>query len=90
MKTVTVRYGGQSHKVTVNDSHTIAQIIADPTAKAICGYGDNVKPLVQGVEQSSDNIPSDGCVVTLETRMNSKAILTLAMAAAACLVLAIS
>ncbi len=75
MKTIKVKYGCETHSVTVADGQTIGQIIADPTAKAILGYGDNTKPLVHGVEQPTDSVPSDGTLVTLETRMNSKAIL---------------
>lgn len=74
MKTVTVKYGCAQHPVVCSDNHTIAMITADSTARAICGYGDNVKPLVSGVEQPGDSIPSDGSTITLETRMNSKAL----------------
>lgn len=73
MKTVKVKYGSQVHPVSCPDTHTIGQVIADPTCKAVLGYGDNVKPLVSGVEQTTDTVISDDSTVTLETRMNSKA-----------------
>lgn len=90
MKTVKVKYGCTPHSATVPDGHTIGQIIADPTTKAILSYGDNVKALVSGVEQGSDSIPSDGTTIVLETKMNSKAVLTLAMAVLAVVTLVIA
>ncbi len=74
MKNITIKYGTDVRTVTVADSTTVAQLIADPTTRVVLGYGDNVKPLCNGVEQPGDAVPSDGSVITLETRANSKAI----------------
>ena len=74
MKKVTVRFGSEPREVTVGSSATIGQIISDTSTKVILGYGDNVKALVYGVEQTLDTVPADGTVITLETKANSKAV----------------
>jgi hypothetical protein len=73
MKKIIVKYGSENHAMTIKQSATIAEITADSTARAVLGYGDNVKALVHGVEQPSDAIPADGTTVTLETKLNQKA-----------------
>lgn len=70
---ITVNYGADSHRVYVDSENTIHQIIANPTTKAILGYGDNVKALVYGVEQSGDTKIGSVTELTLETKANSKA-----------------
>ena len=73
MKNITVKYGSEMHTVTIGSGATIGQIIMDCTCKVVLGYGDNVKALVSGVEQSLDSIPSDGTTISLETKANQKA-----------------
>lgn len=73
MKSITIRFGSDSHPVSVGGSATIGQILSDTSTKVILGYGDNVKALVSGVEQSLDTVVSDGTTITLETKANSKA-----------------
>lgn len=74
MKKITVSYGSDSRDVTVSSGATIGAILADNSTKIILGYGDNVKALVRGVEQSLDSVPSNGTEITLETRANQKAV----------------
>lgn len=73
MKKVKLKYGSETHELTVPSGHTVGQCVANITAKVVLGYGDNVKALVSGVEQPMDAIPSDGSQITLETRLNQKA-----------------
>jgi hypothetical protein len=73
MKTVTVKYGSEKHPVKCEDNANIGAVVANTTAKAVLGYGDNVKALVSGVEQTMDSVPSDGSLITLETKLNQKA-----------------
>ena len=73
MKKLVIKYGSDTHAVTVPQTHTIAMLIADSTTRAVLGYGDNVKALVHGVEQGGDCIPADGTTLCLETKLNQKA-----------------
>jgi hypothetical protein len=45
----------------------------DPNLKLVCGYGDNVRALVSGVEQPGTAIAPDGGTIVVETRANNKA-----------------
>ena len=74
MKKVIIQFGCEKHEVVISSGANVGQCITDMTAKVVLGYGDNVRPLVGGVEQSLDAIPSDGSVITLEQRANQKAI----------------
>ncbi len=73
MKNITIKYGSDTRTVTVDDNITIGEMIANPTTKAVLGYGDNVRSLVSGVEQPNGACPGDNTMVVLETRANSKA-----------------
>lgn len=73
MKKIILKYGCEQRPMTVAQSHTVAMITADSTARAVLGYSDNVKALVHGVEQPGDAIPSDGTTINLETKLNQKA-----------------
>lgn len=70
---VTIRFG--SDDVTVNrpEGTTIGQIVDDHELRVTLGYGDNVRALVAGVEQSMQAIAPDGATIVLETKANSKA-----------------
>lgn len=72
-KTITVNYGADSHRVLTSDNDTIQAVVSNPSTKAILGYGDNVKALVNGVEQSLDAKLAGVDEITLETKANSKA-----------------
>lgn len=71
--TFSVRYGLDSHTKNVSTAPTISQVVDDVNLRAILGYGDNVRVLVNGVEQRPDTIVPDGCTLVLETRANTKA-----------------
>lgn len=73
MKTIVVKYGIDLKSVSVPDSTTIGQLVADENIHAELGYGDNIKASVEGVEQSFDVVVSSGSIVVLETRCNTKA-----------------
>lgn len=72
MNTVTVHYGADSFSHTFSGTTTVGAIVGNSTVKAVLGYGDNVKALVGGVEQSHDTQISGGSL-TIETKANSKA-----------------
>lgn len=73
MKSITIKYGADQHTTTVADGTSVGRVVQNSTTRAMLGYGDNVKALVSGVEQSMDTEVYDGMVVQLETRANSKA-----------------
>lgn len=70
--TFNVQCGVDSHTKTVSVAPTISQVINDPNLRVVLGYGDNVRALINGVEQSLDTIVPDGCTVFIETRANTK------------------
>lgn len=70
---IKVNYGIDHHTLAVADGSTFGQIIADPSLKAVLGYGDNVKALVHGVEVPLDSRATSVSEITLETKANSKA-----------------
>lgn len=72
-KIVTVRYGGDEQRVWVDTTTTIGQIIANPNTRAVLGYGDNVRALVNGIEQSSTIKIGTAEELVLETKANEKA-----------------
>lgn len=74
MKKVTLKYGVDTHEVTVTESATVGSVLRSTSNKAFLGYGDNVKALVNGVEQPEDAQLSDGMTLVIETRANSKAV----------------
>jgi hypothetical protein len=68
-----INYGTDSIAKTYESAPTVSQVLGDANIKAVLGFGDNVKLLVNGVEQSScaslDGVES----VVIETKANSKA-----------------
>ena len=70
---LTVRYGGDEHRVSVDSSAPISDIVRNSSTKAVLGYGDNVKALVHGVEQPLSNQIGSASELVLETRANEKA-----------------
>jgi hypothetical protein len=73
MKNVTVKYGITSIPRNVDENASFAAIVGDENLQAVLGYGDNVKALVNGIEQPMENIAPAGVTITLETKANSKA-----------------
>ena len=74
MKSVTLKYGVDTiTKSNVDDCITIEQLVKDENTQAVLGYGDNVRVLISGVEQSMGAIPPSGCILSIETRCNTKA-----------------
>jgi len=69
----TVKYNVDSITRTFTTTPTFAQLVADQTIKMALGYGDNVRALVNGIEQPANNLVPDGVEVRIETRANSKA-----------------
>lgn len=70
---VTIRYGMESITRTVPDGTTIGQLVQDSNLKAVLGFGDNTRALINGIQMSNDVTIPYGAVITLETACNSKA-----------------
>ena len=70
---ITVRYGIESTTRSYDNAPTIAAIKGDHNLKAVLGYGDNVKALINGIELGSDVTIPSGATVVIETACNSKA-----------------
>lgn len=70
---VQVRFGSETLSRVFPEGTTIGAIIGDYELKVLAGWGDNVRALVAGVEQSPTAIAPDGGTIVVETRANSKA-----------------
>lgn len=70
---ITIKYGGDQHRTAVEPTATIGSIISNPSLKAVLGYGDNVKALVHGVDQSMSTSIGNATELVLETKANEKA-----------------
>ena len=78
---ILVKYGIETMpKHTPTSSLTIGELITDWETKSALGFGDNVRALINGVEQPNSSVIPDGATVVIETRANSKAAWTTAMA----------
>jgi hypothetical protein len=73
MKTITVKYGVDSVSKQVESDFTFGDLAASDAFKAALGFGDNVKALVNGIEQAKDTRIPDDATVRLETAANTKA-----------------
>lgn len=73
MQQVTIKYGLQQVTRSVPEGTTFRQVMQDSTVRAVLGYGDNVRCLIDGDEQPEDGEVSDGDVINIETRANKKA-----------------
>ena len=73
MKKITVEYGVDSVTKQVETGFTFGDLQEHDAIKAALGYGDNVKALVNGIEQNRGTVIPDGAVVRLETAANTKA-----------------
>ena len=74
MNKVKLNYGTDNHEVTVPSGTTVGTVLRNSSNKVILGYGDNVKALINGVEQPDDAQLFDGAELVIETRANSKAV----------------
>jgi hypothetical protein len=70
---LTVRYGGDQHPVVVEPTTTIGTIVDTMSTKVILGYGDNVRALVHGIEQSMNAQIGHVEELVIETKANEKA-----------------
>ena len=71
--TVTIKYGLETISRTVPEGTTIGHLVSDQNLKAVLGFGDNVRALINGIEMSRDVQVPYGSLVSLETACNSKA-----------------
>jgi len=70
---VTVRFGSEVINRTYPEGTNIGAILSDRELKSVCGWGDNVRAMVHGVEQPVTALAPDGATIVVETRANSKA-----------------
>lgn len=68
-----LKYGVQTINISRSFSPTIGELISDPNAKSVLGYSDNVRVLINGVEQNLTTVCPDGVTLVIENRANSKA-----------------
>ena len=73
MKSITVQYGVDSITKQVESGFTFGELQECDTFKAALGFGDNIKALVNGIEQSRSTVIPDGATVRIETAANTKA-----------------
>jgi len=72
MINVNVRFG-ETIARSYPEGTTIGGILQDRELKAVLGWGDNVRALVNGVEQPVTALAPDGATIVVETRANAKA-----------------
>ncbi len=72
--TIKIQFGVDSLNRDYTTSPTTGQVITDPTVKAVLGYGDSVRALVNGVEVSTSHVLSNNDQLRLETKCNEKAV----------------
>lgn len=70
---VTIKFGVDNYVHESINAPTIGQLKENPTIRAVLGHGDNVRALVDGVEQTNSSLVADGSIVRFETAANSKA-----------------
>lgn len=70
---IIIRYGTETMSKSFTSTPTISQVIGSASVKAELGFGDNVKALVNGVEQENSALVEDGALIVLETKANQKA-----------------
>ena len=73
MKNITVKYGVDSITKQVESGFTFGDLQDHDGLKGALGYGDNVKALVDGIEQDRATVIPAGATVRLETAANTKA-----------------
>lgn len=70
---IMVRFGTDEVHRSYPQGVTISQVLNDRELRVTLGYGDNVRALVAGVEQSPGAAVPDGATLVIETKANSKA-----------------
>lgn len=70
---VTVRFGSENINHNVRNGSTVGEVVNSREVRMQLGYGDNVRVLIAGVEQSMSAIAPDGATLVVETRANTKA-----------------
>jgi hypothetical protein len=72
MQPITIQYGVDRIVKTYTEQPTFRDIVEDENLQAVLGHGDNVKPLIAGIEQDLDSYVPSGSTVQLETKANTK------------------
>lgn len=67
-----VKFGVDTHEFERPVAPTIAEVMKDTSIKLIVGFGDNMRPLIDDVEQPTSIEVPDGAVLELETKANEK------------------
>jgi len=70
---INIKYGVDSISRNVSDNSTIGSIIGDSNVKAVLGYGDNVRVLLNGVALDQATRVHNGDTLVIETAANRKA-----------------
>lgn len=70
---ITCKFGVDTHVLETNNAPTIGALKCNETLKAILGFGDNVRALIDAVEQPNTLLVPDGTTVRFETACNTKA-----------------
>lgn len=74
MLSITIRYGATNElSKSVRPGTTVQNILSDTTIQGALGFGSNVQALSDGQVLSSTATLSDGDVLVIETKANSKA-----------------
>jgi hypothetical protein len=73
MKSITIKYGVDQITKQVEDNLTFGELQNHDGIKAALGYGDNIKTLVDGIEQDDDTVIPANATVRVETAANEKA-----------------
>lgn len=68
-----IRYGVDVSSKTYTTNPTVSQVLADQNLRAVLGFGDSVRAVINGVEQPGNAVVPDGATVVIETRANTKA-----------------
>lgn len=70
---INIKYGADQISKEYAQAPTVRALLSDSNIRAVLGFGDNVKVLVNGVEQATDSVLAGVCDVVIETKSNSKA-----------------
>lgn len=74
MISVTIRFGSTNELTReFAAGTTVGSVLSDRNLQASLGFGGNVQAVVDGQVQQSNSPLTDGDVVTIETKANSKA-----------------
>jgi hypothetical protein len=73
MTIIKVKYGSEEITKTYDNPPTVSTVLGSASVKAQLGFGDNVRALVNGVEQGNSSVLTDGVTVLIETKANTKA-----------------